>query len=146
MAVPSKSKQITGYIKLQIPATKANPSPPVGPALGQRGLNIMDFCKQFNESSKEFEAGMPIPTVITVFADRSFSFIMKTPPTSFLIKKKIRLKKGSGTTGRAFIGKINQKLIREIAEIKIKDLGVSIEAAMSMVAGTAKSMGVQVVD
>ena len=138
------SKKITGYIKLQIQAGQANPSPPVGPALGQHGVNIMEFCKAFNAKTQEM-SGKLIPVEITVYADRSFSFITKTPPTSFLIMDAIKLKKGSGEPNKEKVGEITEKQIKEIAETKMPDLNAaSIESAMSMVKGTARSMGVTV--
>ena len=138
------SKKITGYIKLQIQAGQANPSPPVGPALGQHGVNIMEFCKAFNAKTQEM-SGKLIPVEITVYADRSFSFITKTPPTSFLIMDAIKLKKGSGEPNKEKVGKITEKQIKEIAETKMPDLNAAnIESAMSMVKGTARSMGVTV--
>ncbi len=142
------AKKITGYIKLQVPAGKANPSPPIGPALGQRGVNIMEFCKAFNAKTSEMENGMPIPTVITVYADRSFSFETKTPPASYLIKKAAGLKSGSATAGKgAAIGKIKQSDIRAIAETKMKDLNANdIDMAMRTIEGSARSMGLDVVE
>tara|TARA_B110000014_G_scaffold250593_1_gene227032 strand:+ start:644 stop:1069 length:426 start_codon:yes stop_codon:yes gene_type:complete len=138
------SKKITGYIKLQIQAGQANPSPPVGPALGQHGVNIMEFCKAFNAKTQEM-AGKLIPVEITVFADRSFTFITKTPPTSFLIMDTIKLKKGSGEPHKEKVGKITEAQLKEIAEIKMPDLNASsLESAVSMVKGTARSMGVTV--
>ena len=138
------SKKITGYIKLQIQAGQANPSPPVGPALGQHGVNIMEFCKAFNAKTQEM-SGKLIPVEITVYADRSFSFITKTPPTSFLIMDAIKLKKGSGEPNKEKVGEITEKQIKEIAETKMPDLNAAnIESAMSMVKGTARSMGVTV--
>jgi large subunit ribosomal protein L11 len=140
------AKKITGYIKLQIPAGKATPAPPVGPALGQHGVNIMGFCKEFNEKTAK-QAGYIIPVVITVYADRSFSFIMKTPPAPVLIKKAINLEKGSGEPNRNKVGKITRAQLKEIAETKKPDLNAaSVDAAISMIAGTARSMGVEVVD
>jgi large subunit ribosomal protein L11 len=141
------AKKITGYLKLQVPAGAANPSPPIGPALGQRGLAIMDFCKQFNAQTAKMEKGMPIPVVITTYADRSFSFELKTPPVSYFIKKAAKLESGSKTPGREKAGSITPAQVREIAEQKIKDLNCdSIEAAMKMVAGSARSMGIEVVE
>jgi large subunit ribosomal protein L11 len=141
------AKKITGYVKLQVPAGQANPSPPIGPALGQQGLNIMEFCKTFNARTKDLEPGSPIPTVITVFSDRSFSFETKTPPASHFIKKAIKLEKGSGETGRTFVGTIKMSQLREIAQKKMVDLNAhDIEAACRMLVGTAKSMGVQVTE
>mgnify|MGYP003342393691 FL=1 len=137
-------KKIIGSIKLQIPSGQANPSPPVGPALGQKGLNIMDFCNKFNEETKGFEKGMPIPVVITAYADRSFSFITKTPPVSFLILKKANSKKGSSTPGKEVIKKISMGQVKEIAEIKQADLKLPIESIARMIEGTAKSMGIEV--
>jgi large subunit ribosomal protein L11 len=141
------AKKITGYVKLQVPAGQANPSPPIGPALGQQGLNIMEFCKTFNARTKDLEPGSPIPTVITVFSDRSFSFETKTPPASHFIKKAIKLEKGSGETGRTFVGTIKMSQLREIAQKKMVDLNAhDIEADSRMLVGTAKSMGVQVTE
>lgn len=141
------AKKISGYIKLQIGAGKANPSPPVGPALGQHGVNIMEFCKAFNAATQDMEPGMPIPVVITVYADRSFSFVSKTPPASFFIKKAAKLKKGSGTTGHGHVGQVSRDQLREIAEQKMKDLNANdIDAAISMLAGSARSMGIEVVE
>ena len=138
------SKKIVGNIKLQIQAGKANPSPPVGPALGQHGVNIMEFCKSFNAKTQE-QAGQLIPVEITVFADRSFTFITKTPPTSFLIMDTIKLKKGSGEPNKEKVGKISESQVKKIAEIKMPDLNASgIESAISMVKGTARSMGVTI--
>jgi large subunit ribosomal protein L11 len=138
-------KKIEGYIKLQVPAGQANPSPPIGPALGQRGVNIPEFCKQFNAATQKLEAGSPIPTVITVYADRSFTFEMRTPPASFLLKKAAKIGKGSKEPGRAGAGTVPQAQLREIAEIKMKDLNASsIEQAMKIIAGSARSMGLQV--
>jgi large subunit ribosomal protein L11 len=140
------AKKITGYIKLQIPAGKATPAPPVGPALGQHGVNIMGFCKEYNERTAK-QAGYIIPVVITVYADRTFSFIMKTPPAPVLIKKAINLEKGSGAPNSNKVGKITRAQLKEIAETKMADLNAaSIDAAISMIAGTARSMGVVVVD
>jgi large subunit ribosomal protein L11 len=141
------AKKITGYIKLQVPAGAANPSPPIGPALGQRGVNIMEFCKQFNASTQEMEKGMPIPTVITVFADRSFSFATKTPPASFLIKKAAGLKSGSKEPGKVSAGTIKRSQLSEIAETKMKDLNANdLEAATKIIEGSARAMGLQVVE
>jgi len=139
------AKKITGYIKLQVPAGKANPAPPIGPALGQRGLNIMEFCKAFNAATQD-KKGYIIPVVITVYADRSFTFITKTPPVAELIKKAIGLEKGSGEPNRKKVGKITQKQIEDIAKMKMPDLNTdNLESASSMVAGTAKSMGLDIV-
>lgn len=138
------AKKITGYIKLQIQAGKANPSPPVGPALGQKGVNIMEFCKQFNARTQDKE-GLIIPVVITVFSDKSFTFITKTPPASVLIRKISKIEKGSPEPNRTKVGKISNAQIEEIAKMKMPDLNANdIEHAMSMVAGTARSMGVNV--
>jgi large subunit ribosomal protein L11 len=139
------AKKITGYINLQVPAGAANPSPPIGPALGQRGLNIQDFCKQFNAQSQNMEKGTPIPVTITVYADRSFSFEMKTPPASYFIKKAAKLESGSKTPGRDKVGAVTRAQVKEIAEKKMKDLNCeSIEAAMKMIEGSARSMGIEV--
>jgi large subunit ribosomal protein L11 len=141
------AKKITGYIKLQVPAGKANPSPPIGPALGQRGVNIMEFCKAFNAATGDVEQGMPIPTVITVFADRSFTFETKTPPASFLIKKAAGLKAGSKEPGKASAGKIKRSALRDIAETKMKDLNANdLDAATKIIEGSAVSMGLEVVE
>ncbi|HYW16414.1 MAG TPA: 50S ribosomal protein L11 [Allosphingosinicella sp.] len=139
------AKKITGYIKLQVPAGAANPSPPIGPALGQRGVNIMEFCKAFNAATTELEKGMPIPTVITVFADRSFSFETKTPPATFLLKKAAGLKSGSKEPGKQSAGKVTRAQLREIAEVKMKDLNANdIEAASRIIEGSARAMGLEV--
>ena len=141
------AKKITGYIKLQVPAGAANPSPPIGPALGQRGVNIMEFCKAFNAATQEMEKGMPIPTVITVFADRSFSFATKTPPASYLLKKAAKLKSGSKEPGKISAGTIKRSECAEIAEAKMKDLNANdIEAATKIIEGSARAMGLQVVE
>jgi large subunit ribosomal protein L11 len=138
------AKKVTGFIKLQIPAGQANPAPPVGPALGQKGVNIMEFCKQFNAKTKE-QQGLIIPVVITVFSDKSFSFITKTPPAATLLVKAAKLEKGSGEPNRNKVGKVTKKQVREIAELKMPDLNAAnINSAMSMVAGTARSMGITV--
>ena len=140
------AKKITGYVKLQIPAGKATPAPPVGPALGQHGVNIMGFCKEFNEKTAK-QAGLIIPVVITVYADRSFTFITKTPPAPVLIKKAIGLEKASGRPNTDKVGTITKAQIKEIAELKMPDLNAScVETAMDMIAGTARSMGITVVD
>ena len=140
------AKKIVGYIKLQIPAGKANPSPPVGPALGQRGLNIMAFCKEFNALTQTLEPGMPIPVVITAFGDRTFTFITKTPPTPFLLRQAAGIEKGSGTTPIVKAGKVTKAQVQAIAEQKMPDLNaVDLEGAMAQVAGTARSMGLDVV-
>jgi large subunit ribosomal protein L11 len=147
MAAPSK-KKIQGYVKLIVAAGKANPSPPIGPALGQAGVNIMEFCKGFNAQTQGMEPGMPIPVVITVYVDRTFTFVMKTPPASHYIKKAAKIEKGSGTTGKDnHVGKITKSQIREIATAKLKDMNAAnVETAMNSIAGTARSMGVQVVE
>ena len=140
------AKKIDGYINLQVPAGTANPSPPIGPALGQRGVNIMEFCKAFNAATDKLEKGTPIPTKITVYADRSFTFTTKSPPASFLIKKIAKLKKGSGEPGKVSGGSITSAQIKEIAEMKMADLNATdIEQAMKIIAGSARSMGVEVV-
>ncbi|UYO00514.1 50S ribosomal protein L11 [Devosia sp.] len=139
------AKKITGYIKLQVPAGSATPSPPIGPALGQRGLNIMEFCKAFNAATQELEKGSPIPTVITAYADKSFTFEMKQPPVTYFIKKAMNLKSGSKLPGKESAGTITQAQLRDIAEKKMKDLNADdVESAMSMIAGSARSMGIQV--
>ncbi len=141
------AKKVIGFIKLEIPAGKANPAPPIGPALGQRGLNIMEFCKAFNAATQNIDPGTPTPVVITAFSDKSFTFITKTPPVSHFIKKAINLPKGSQTPGRGTVGKITMKQIREIAEKKMVDMNAhSIEAASQMIAGSARSMGLEVVE
>ena len=141
------AKKIEGYIKLQVPAGIANPSPPIGPALGQRGVNIMEFCKAFNAATDSLEKGSPIPTIITVYADRSFSFVTKTPPASFYLKKAAKIKKGSGETGKASAGTIKQSAIKEIAEAKMADLNANdIDQAMRIIEGSARSMGLDVVE
>ena len=138
------AKKISGYIKLQISAGQANPAPPVGPALGQQGVNIMEFCKAFNEATKE-QSGMIIPVVITVYADRSFTFITKTPPAAILLKKKAGIPKGSGEPNREKVGQVSENDLREIAEIKKEDLNANtVEMAIEMIRGTAKSMGLEV--
>lgn len=138
------AKKIVGFIKLQIPAGKANPSPPVGPALGQKGVNIMEFCKQFNARTQE-KAGLIIPVVITVFSDKSFIFITKTPPAAELLKKAIKLEKGSAEPNKNKVAKVSKAQLREIAEMKMPDLNANdVEHAMSMIAGTARSMGITV--
>lgn len=140
------AQKVTGYIKLQIPAGKATPAPPVGPALGQHGVNIMAFTKEFNERTKN-DAGMIIPVVITVYADRSFTFVTKTPPAAVLIKKECNIEKASGEPNKNKVAKITKEQLKKIAEIKMPDLNAgSIDAAISMIAGTARSMGVEVVD
>jgi large subunit ribosomal protein L11 len=139
------AKEIKGYVKLQVPAAKANPAPPIGPALGAKGVNISEFCKQFNDATKDLEPGSPVPVIITVYADRSFTFITKLPPVSYLIKKVIGLKSGSKKPGIDIVAKINQDQIRKVAEQKMADLNcTSIESAMNIVAGQARSMGIKV--
>ena len=141
------AKKITGYIKLQVPAGKANPSPPIGPALGQRGVNIMEFCKSFNAATTELETGMPIPTIITVYADRSFSFETKTPPATFLLKKAAGLKSGSKEPGKAVAGRVTRSQLRDIAETKMKDLNANdLDAATKIIEGSARAMGLEVVE
>ena len=141
------AKKIEGYIKLQVPAGTANPSPPIGPALGQRGVNIMEFCKAFNAATQELEKGMPIPTVITVYADRSFTFVTKTPPASFLIKKAANLKSGSKEPGKVIAGKIKRSALTQIAETKMKDLNANdLDAATRIIEGSARAMGLEVVE
>jgi large subunit ribosomal protein L11 len=141
------AKKITGYIKLQVPAGKANPSPPIGPALGQRGLNIMEFCKAFNAATQGLEPGMPIPVVITAFADRTFTFTTKTPPASYFLKKAAGLDKGGTTPGRSSAGKVTMRQVREIAEQKMVDLNANdVDAAVKMIKGSALSMGLEVVE
>ena len=141
------AKKITGYIKLQVPAGTANPAPPIGPALGQRGVNIMEFCKAFNASTQELEKGAPIPTVITVYADRSFSFVTKTPPASFLLKKAANIKSGSKEPGKTSAGTIKRSKLAEIAETKMKDLNANdLDAATKIIEGSARAMGLQVVE
>jgi large subunit ribosomal protein L11 len=139
------AKKVQGYIKLQVPAGAANPSPPIGPALGQQGVNIMEFCKQFNAQTAKLEKGLPIPVVITVYSDRSFTFIMKTPPAAVLIQKAIGIEKGSGTPNTVKVGKISRQQLEEIAKTKQPDLTASdLEAAVRTIAGSARSMGVDV--
>ena len=141
------AKKIVGYVKLQVPAGKANPSPPIGPALGQRGLNIMEFCKAFNAQTQSLEPGMPIPVVITAYADRTFTFTTKTPPASYFLKRAAGLDKGQATPGRATSGKVTLAQVREIAEQKMQDLNAKdLEGAVSMIRGSAKSMGLEVVE
>jgi large subunit ribosomal protein L11 len=139
------AKKITGYLKLQVPAGSATPSPPIGPALGQRGLNIMEFCKAFNAATQDQEKGAPTPVVITIFADKSFSFETKLPPVTYFLKKAVNLKSGSKLPGKESAGTVTQAQIREIAEKKIKDLNAyDLDAAAKMIAGSARSMGLQV--
>ena len=139
------AKKVNGYVKLQVPAGQANPSPPIGPALGQQGVNIMEFCKQFNAQTQNLEKGLPIPVVITVYSDRSFTFIMKTPPASVLIRKALGLEKGSGTPNTAKVGRITRQQLEEIAKTKTPDLtAADLDAAVRTIAGSARSMGVDV--
>ena len=139
------AKKIVGFIKLQVPAGKANPSPPIGPALGQRGLNIMEFCKAFNTQTQGMEPGLPLPVVITAFADKSFTFIIKTPPAAVLIKKAIKLDKGSAKPATDKVGKITRAQLEEIAKTKMKDMtAADLDAAVRTIAGSARSMGVTV--
>ena len=142
------AKKIVGYIKLQIPAGKANPSPPVGPALGQRGLNIMQFCKEFNAATQGIEPGTPTPVVITAFGDRTFTFILKTPPNTYFLLKAAKISKGSTTVGKgAAVGRVTTAQLREIAEIKMKDMNANdVDGAVRMLAGSARSMGLTVVE
>jgi large subunit ribosomal protein L11 len=141
------AKKVTGSIKLQVPAGQANPSPPIGPALGQAGLNIMEFCKQFNARTQKMEPGMPIPVVITAFSDRSFTFVTKTPPASFFLKKAAKLESGSKTPGSEKVGKVTMAQVREIAQAKMADLNANdLDAACRMIAGSARSMGIEVTE
>jgi large subunit ribosomal protein L11 len=140
------AKKIDGYIKLQVPAGAANPSPPIGPALGQRGVNIMEFCKAFNAKTQEMEKGMPIPTTITVFSDKSFTFVIATPPASFYLKKAAKLSKGGSTPGQAVAGSVTMAQCREIAEAKMADLNANdLDQAEKIIAGSARSMGLEVI-
>ena len=140
------AKKIVGFIKLEIPAGQANPSPPVGPALGQRGLNIMEFCKAFNAHTQNMDQGTPTPVVITAYADRSFSFVTKTPPASYFLRKAAKLAKGANNPGRETVGQVTSAQVREIAEAKMVDLNANdVEAAMKMIEGSARSMGLEVV-
>jgi len=140
------AKKITGYLKLQVPAGAANPSPPIGPALGQRGLNIMEFCKAFNAQTQSMEKGAPLPVVITIYADRSFTFEMRTPPVSHFLKKAANIQSGAKTPGRGAVGSVTRAQVKEIAEKKMKDLNcTTVEAAMRMIEGSARSMGLEVV-
>jgi len=139
------AKKIDGYIKLQVPAGAANPSPPIGPALGQRGVNIMEFCKAFNAKTQEMEKGMPIPTIITVFSDKSFTYVIKSPPASFFLKKAANLQKGGSTPGVAVAGSVTMAQCRDIAEKKMKDLNANdLDQAEKIIAGSARSMGFEV--
>jgi large subunit ribosomal protein L11 len=141
------AKQIDGYLKLQVPAGAASPSPPIGPALGQRGLNIMEFAKAFNDRTKDEEKGTPLPTIITIFSDKSFTFVVKTAPTSYLLKKAAKIDKGCGTPGRDNFGSVTVSQCKEIAEIKMKDLNANdLDAAVNIVKGSARSMGMEVRD
>ena len=141
------AKKILGYIKLQVPAGSATPSPPIGPALGQRGVNIMGFCKEFNARTEKEAKGTPLPTVITVYQDKSFTFLTKTPPASYLLRKAAGIQKGSGTTGRSTVGKISRAKVREIAELKMKDLNAhDLDAATKTIEGSARAMGLEVVE
>ena len=141
------AKKVNGYVKLQVPAGAANPAPPIGPALGQQGVNIMEFCKQFNAATQKVEKNLPIPVIITVYSDRSFTFIMKTPPASVLIRKALGIEKGSGTPNTSKVGKISRKQLEEIAKTKTPDLtAADLDAGVRTIAGTARSMGVDVVE
>ena len=141
------AKKVVGYIKLQVPAGKANPSPPIGPALGQRGLNIMEFCKSFNAATQGLEVGMPIPVVITAYTDRTFSYVTKTPPITYFLKKAAGVTKGTQTPGKGIVGEVTMTQIREIAEKKMVDLNANdVEAASRMIVGSARSMGLKVVE
>jgi large subunit ribosomal protein L11 len=141
------AKKILGYIKLQVKAGSATPSPPIGPALGQRGVNIMGFCKEFNARTENVEKGTPLPTIITVYQDKSFTFVTKTPPATFFIKQALGLKSGSQKPGRDFVGQITRQQLRDIAEKKMKDLSaIDIEAAAKIIEGSARSMGLRIVD
>jgi len=141
------AKKIDGYIKLQVPAGQANPSPPIGPALGQRGLNIMEFCKAFNAQTQKLEPGAPIPVTITVYSDRSFSFVLRTPPVSHLLKKAAQIEKGAKETGREVVGRVTRAQVRAIAEQKMSDMNaLDVEGACRMVEGSARAMGLQVVE
>jgi large subunit ribosomal protein L11 len=141
------AKKILGYVKLQVPAGSATPSPPIGPALGQRGVNIMGFCKEFNARTGDMPKGTPLPTVITVYQDKSFTFVTKTPPATFFLKEAAGIKSGSGKTGREFVGKVTRAQCRDIAEKKMKDLNANdLDAASRIIEGSARAMGLQVVD
>jgi large subunit ribosomal protein L11 len=140
------AKKIDGYIKLQVPAGQANPSPPIGPALGQRGVAIMEFCKAFNAATQSMEQGIPIPTTITVYSDKSFTFVTKTPPVSYFLKKAAKIQKGAKIVGRETAGRVTQAQLREIAEQKMVDLNAyDVDAAVEMIKGSARSMGIEVV-
>ncbi|MEL6365266.1 MAG: 50S ribosomal protein L11 [Pseudomonadota bacterium] len=141
------AKKVTGYLKLQVPAGAANPSPPIGPALGQRGLNIMEFCKAFNAASQEMEKGMPVPTIITIYSDKSFTFETKSPPASFFLKKAAKLQKGGSEPGKTVAGKVSRDQCREIAEAKMKDLNANdLDAATKIIEGSARAMGLEVTE
>ncbi|MGC1775255.1 MAG: 50S ribosomal protein L11 [Pseudolabrys sp.] len=141
------AKKVTGFLKLQVPAGAANPSPPIGPALGQRGLNIIEFCKSYTAQTQKMERGIPIPVIITTYQDRSFTFEMRTPPVSYFLKKAAKLESGAKTPGREPVGKVSKKQVREIAEQKMKDLNCdTVEAAMKMIEGSARSMGLTVTE
>ena len=141
------AKKIQGYLKLQVPAGAANPSPPIGPALGQRGVNIMEFCKAFNASTQEMEKGMPIPTILTIYTDKSFTFVTKTPPASFYLKKAAKLPKGGSAPGRDVAGSVSRAQCREIAEAKMKDLNANdLDAATKIIEGSARAMGLEVTE
>ncbi len=141
------AKKIEGYLRLQVPAGQANPSPPVGPALGQRGINIMEFCKAFNAKTQDMEPGAPVPTIITIYQDKSFTFEIKTPPASYLLKKAAKIQKGSQEPGLNIVGQVTKDQIREIAELKMKDLNArDMDAAMRIIEGSARSMGLEVVE
>jgi len=141
------AKKITGYLKLQVPAGSATPSPPIGPALGQRGLNIMEFCKAFNAASQEMEKGMPVPTIITIYSDKSFTFETKSPPASYFLKKAAGLQKGGTEPGKTVAGKVSRDQLREIAEAKMKDLNANdVEAAARIIEGSARAMGLEVTE
>ncbi len=141
------AKKIEGYLRLQVPAGQANPSPPVGPALGQRGINIMEFCKAFNAKTQDMEPGAPVPTIITIYQDKSFTFEIKTPPASYLLKKAAKVQKGAQEPGLQTVGQVTRAQIREIAEAKMKDLNArDMDAAMRIIEGSARSMGIEVVE
>lgn len=141
------AKEVIGYINLQVPAGKANPSPPIGPALGQRGVNIMGFCKEFNAKTEAYEPGTPLPTVISVYKDKSFTFIIKTPPATYYLKKLVNIKSGAANTGKEVVGSVTKAQLQEIAELKMKDLNANdIDAAIKIIAGSARSMGLKVLE